>query len=292
MDVEVPDTFPVLQQNETCDVTVIGGGISGLTTAYLLAREGKKVVLIEDGRIASGESGRTTAHLVSGLDDRYFVIGKLNKKKRGFPHLFCLNCIFISLAEKNHGIIGAKTAAQSHSKAIDLIEEIVHKENINCDFSRLDGYLFLTSEDSIETLLKEKDAATRAGLKPYLMNSVPFADVIGRNFGPALQFPNQGQFHPLKYLRGLADVCARRGVKIFTNTHAKAVKGGPAAAVTTANGFTISTQSIVVATNVPINDRVTIFTKVEPHRTYVIAAKVPKGKLPRGLYWDSGNPYH
>jgi glycine/D-amino acid oxidase-like deaminating enzyme len=93
-------------------------GSPGLTTAYLLGREGEGVVVLDDGPIGGGETGRTTAHLASALDDRFTELERL------------------------HGEIGAKLAAESHAAAIDRIEAIVRDEHIDCDFERLDGFLF------------------------------------------------------------------------------------------------------------------------------------------------------
>src|SRR5688572_24720553 len=115
--VEMP-SFPQLTQDLRADVCVVGAGIAGITTAYLLSREGKSVVVLDDGMVGGGETGRTTAHLVNALDDRFYNLERL------------------------HGEKGARLAAQSHSAAIDKIEEIVRRENIDCDFLRLDGYLF------------------------------------------------------------------------------------------------------------------------------------------------------
>jgi glycine/D-amino acid oxidase-like deaminating enzyme len=110
---------PALDKNATVDVCVVGAGIASLTAACLLATEGRSVLVVDDGPIAGGETSRTTAHLVNALDNRYFQWEKL------------------------HGHRGAKLAAESHTAAIDRIEEIVAKEKIVCEFERLDGYLFV-----------------------------------------------------------------------------------------------------------------------------------------------------
>src|SRR6185437_6192800 len=109
------------------DVCIVGGGIAGLSTAYQLAREGKRIALIENGPLASGMTARTSGHLTSMLDDRYFELEKL------------------------HGSEAIRVAADSHAAAIERIDEIVRAEKIDCDFSRLDGYLFLAQGDRIET---------------------------------------------------------------------------------------------------------------------------------------------
>src|SRR4051812_4271530 len=105
------------------DICIVGAGIAGLTTAYLLAQDGRQVVVIDDGPTAGGETCRTTAHLVNALDDRFY-------------HL-----------EQLHGGDGARLAAESHTAAIDRIESIVRGEAIACGFSRVDGYLFVPQGD-------------------------------------------------------------------------------------------------------------------------------------------------
>jgi glycine/D-amino acid oxidase-like deaminating enzyme/nitrite reductase/ring-hydroxylating ferredoxin subunit len=255
-----------LRGTATADVCVVGAGIAGLTTGYMLARAGQKVIVLDDGEIGSGETGRTTAHLVNALDDRYFELESL------------------------HGERGARLAAQSHTRAIDEIEEIVRNEQIDCEFERLDGYLFVPQGDDPEILSRELEATHRAGLTEVeLIGRAPLASF---DTGPSLRFPHQGQFHPMKYLAGLARCIEQRGGKIFTNTHAAKMEGGQRARVETTTGGVVDANSVVVATNTPVNDWVTIHTKQAAYRTYVIGVRVPHGSVVRALYWDTPNPYH
>ena len=260
-------TFQPLKEDLTAEIVVVGGGIAGLTTAYLLTKEGRDVVLLEDGELASGESGRTTAHLSNALDDHYFDLESIFGKE------------------------GARLAAESHSAAISKIEQIVRDEKIACDFARVDGYLFLHEEGNARDLRKELDAAHRAGLSG--VEYLDEADNVGFRTGNCLRFPDQGQFHILKYLRGLAQAITKNGGRIFTHTHVTDVKGGGEAAVTTTDGHTVrAAVGIVVATNSPFNDRVVMHTKQSAYRTYVIGARVPKGSVAKALFWDMGDPYH
>ncbi|MDQ3803756.1 MAG: FAD-dependent oxidoreductase [Acidobacteriota bacterium] len=262
---EVPAGEP-LRGDVGADVCVVGAGIAGLTTAYLLAREGKSVVVLDDGPVAGGETCRTTAHLVNALDDRYYELERL------------------------HGERGARLAAESHTAAVDQIEEIVTEEAIDCDFERLDGYLFVPPGDSTEQLGEELRAAHRAGLTEVkYVERVPYD---GYDFGAALRFPYQGQFHILKYMAGLSEAFRRRGGRLHTRTHAEEIMGGENARVTTADGHTVKAGAIVVATNTPVNDLVAIHTKQAPYRTYVIGARVPTGSVPKMLLWDTPDPYH
>ncbi|NDK56394.1 FAD-dependent oxidoreductase [Pontibacter fetidus] len=256
-----------LQDNITCDVCVVGAGIAGLTTAYLLAKEGQKVVILEaKDTICSGETSRTTAHLASALDD-------------GLPELIRL-----------FGVDGTRLAVQSHMAAIDKIEAIIKDEKISCDFKRLDGYMFANSEEEQEQLTKELEAAHQIGWRDVVLRKAAPLDTLTHL--PCLQFPNQGRFHVLKYLSSLATVLLDKDVRIYTSSRAVEFRPGAVATVVTQNGHTVSANSLVVASNTPVNDMVTMHTKQAPYRTYVVGAKVRKGTVPDALYWDMKDPYH
>lgn len=252
-----------LTADTEADVCVIGAGIAGLTTAYMLALNGRSVVVIDDGPVAGGETHHTTAHLSNALDDRYEAI------------------------ERVHGSRGAKLAAQSHTAAIDAIEEIVGRENIDCDFERVDGFLFAAPGHSREVLEREREAAQRAGVAVEYVERVPLAG----DFGPALRFERQAQFHALKYMNGLARAFTRLGGRL-ANAHAVRVDDGTPAHVRTSNGLSIRAGAVVVATNTPVNDRFAMHTKQAPYRTYAIAARVPAGAVPHVLLWDTLDAYH
>jgi glycine/D-amino acid oxidase-like deaminating enzyme/nitrite reductase/ring-hydroxylating ferredoxin subunit len=260
---QVP-AFPPLTADTSADVCIVGAGISGLTTAYLLTQLRKSVVVLDDGAIGSGMTGVTTAHLVNALDDRFFNLERL------------------------HGERGARLAAESHTAAIDRIENIVTRERINCEFTRLDGYLFRAPEHDEAYLDRELEAAHRAGL--HRVTKVPRAP-LSFDTGPCLRFPEQGQFHPLKYLAGVAQAIERGGGRIYTGTHATSLSGGADAAVETKSGV-VRAKHVVVATNAPVNNLVAIHTKQAPYMTYVIGVKVPRHAVTTALYWDTGDPYH
>jgi glycine/D-amino acid oxidase-like deaminating enzyme/nitrite reductase/ring-hydroxylating ferredoxin subunit len=259
-------SFPKLLMDEQAHVCIVGAGIAGLTTAYLLGRAGKSVIVLDDGPIVSGETERTTAHLVTALDDRYVDLERL------------------------HGEQGARLAAESHSAAISQIERIVRVENIDCDFERLDGYLFVPPDESTDILDKEMAAAQRAGLTDVHM--VARAPIASFDTGRTLCFPRQAQFHPLKYLAALANAVVRDGGRIYTETHAVKIEGGDSARVETRDGQTVTSGAVVVATNTPVNDLLAIHTKQAAYRTYVIGAMVPADSIQKGLFWDTMNPYH
>lgn len=258
--------FAMLAKNENADVCIVGAGVAGLMTAYLLGRAGRSVIVLDDGPIVSGETERTTAHLTTALDQRY------------------------SELERLHGENGARLAAESHAAAIDKIEQIVVAEKIECDFERLDGYLFAPPGASGETLECELAAAHRAGLTDTVR--VARAPLGSFDTGPALRFPRQAQFHPLKFLGALTSAILRDGGRIHTQTHATKIAGGTPARIETEAGPVVMAGAVVVATNTPVNDLLAIHAKQAQYRTFVIGADVPVGLIHKGLYWDTAAPYH
>lgn len=255
-----------LKESIRTDICVVGAGIAGLSTAYLLGREGRSVVVLDDGLIGGGMTGRTTAHLSNAYDDRYVEIEKL------------------------HGGEAARFTAESHTAAIDKISEIVSHEKIDCQFEWVDGFLFGATPDAVDLLNDELEAAHRAGLTG--VEKVGRAPIESFDTGVALRFPRQAQFHPLRYLNGLARAIIRDGGRLFGQTHATKIEGGTEARVETSDGPIVTSEIVVVATNTPVNDRVAIHTKQAPYVTYAIGVRVPKGSVTRALYWDTGDPYH
>ncbi len=248
------------------DVCVVGAGIAGLTTAYLLLKEGRTVVVLDDGPIGGGQTERTTAHLSNAIDDRYLQIEDL------------------------HGREGARLAGESHTAAIDQVEKIIAAEKIECEFERLDGYLMASHGEKADLLQHELQAAHRAGMMSVEM--VPRCPWDAYDSGACLRFPRQGQFHPLKYLAGLAKAIQRHGGRLFTQSHVERIESGPPIRIRTRPGATVTAAAVVVATNSPFNDLVTIHTKQAAYMTYVLGISVPRGAITKALYWDTQNPYH
>lgn len=265
MSTELP-VPPPLETGTHADVCIVGAGIAGLTIAYCLIREGKSVVILDDGRPGGGMTQRTTAHLSNVIDDGYAEIERL------------------------HGRSGVRLAAQSHQAAIDWIEMMCMHEPIDCDFSRLDGYLFSPLGESHKVIDDEWQAALRAGV----MDIQRLDRLPGQAFrtGPCLRFARQAQFHPLKYLAALARAIEKRRGRLFSHAHVTRVEGGASARIETSRGCVVTAEAVVIATNTPINDTVTIHIKQTPYLTYVIEAKVPRGSVEPALYWDTLDPYH
>jgi glycine/D-amino acid oxidase-like deaminating enzyme len=191
MDVEVAPEAPSLRSDYTCDTVIIGTGIAGISTAYELATNGQKIILIDRGGIAGGITARTTAHLAPLCDDLTSEMIKLRGEDL------------------------SKAFYESQAAAIDHIEDIQKKENISCDFRRLDGYLFQALNTDSQIIDDELDAVRKVGAPAHRIVGVPLEHCHGQH---ALKYPRQATFHPLKYLRGLVGTILKCGGEVFANT--------------------------------------------------------------------------
>jgi glycine/D-amino acid oxidase-like deaminating enzyme len=266
MTVEAP-TAPSLDADASADVAIVGAGIAGLSTAYEVALLGRSVIVLDAGAIAGGMTSRTTAHLNSSLDDYYHRLIDIRGQE------------------------AARLHHEARAAAIDRIENVQDSEGIDCDFRRLDSYLFAGKSADEETLSKEFEACRKIGFDG--VEVVEDTPIRGAGVGRALRFPRQARFHPRKYVNGLVAAIRRRGGKLYADTRVTAVeeKDG-AVAIATAGGATVRAGAAVVATNSPINDWVDVHTKQAPYRTYAIAGRAPRGAVPDALYWDTLDPYH
>lgn len=254
---------PRLSGDARADVCVVGAGIAGLSVAYELARAGRSVVVVEARQPGAGETGRTTAHLANAMDDRFTRLSKL------------------------HGGDGARGAAASHGAAIDRIEEIVAGEGIAAGFLRVDGWLYPGAGRDRSDLEKEMKAARDAGLDATIVDAPP----VTLHPGPALRFPRQAEFHPLRYLEGLLAGIERHGGQVFGGTRAVDVEEGKdGARVCLKGGGEVVCEDVVLATNSPARHVLTT-AKMLPYRTFAVALAAPPD-VPRGLYWDMEDPYH
>jgi glycine/D-amino acid oxidase-like deaminating enzyme len=261
--------YSSLTEDITTDVVIVGGGIAGLSVAYGLAKEGRDCVVVENGLIGGGETRNSSAHLTNALDSRYYTL------------------------ERIYGEKYTRLVAKSHTAAINRIERIVQRENIECGFERVNGYLFLHPTDTIKSLQREFEVTRRAGLSTELVTSIPnvrLKEKIG------LKFPQQAQFHPLKYLHGLCAAIVGSGGKVFTNTR---VVSFDREGVNTEH-HRISAKHIVIATNLPPGSSFPFLNKQVTYRSYLVGVTVHKGLISPSLWWDTGwqqnptniSPYH
>ncbi len=244
------------------DVAIIGGGITGVTAALLLGRAGKKVALLEARQIGAGETGRTTAHLTSAMDQRYHsIMGKF-------------------------GTEGARDVFRSQQEAIGRIEAFVNELRIDCGFERLAGYLYTESAGQIREIEQEAEACQELGIPVRLTDRIPLPFPVQG----ALRFSDQAQLHPRRYLLALADAFLADGGRIFEDSPALEVEEGEPCRVVSEDGAVIA-DHVLVAAHVPISNRVFLHTKIAAYRSYVVAAR-GQSPGPAGLFWDTEDPYH
>jgi hypothetical protein len=261
-----PLTYPPLQADATCDLVVIGSGIAGLSSAYEAARFGAKVIVIDRGDITGGMTARTTAHLVTEIDDRYFDL--------------------IEAVGENQ----ARLYHESQVGAVSRIEHVCREEGIDADFTRLPGFLVAAESGDQSELEREYAACRKLDVEVEWSDEAPVPLPSGTQ---ALKFANQGRFHPLKYCAGLCLAIQKHGGQLFSHTaYVGHDEDGDAVVIKTEGGATIRAGAALFATNVPVNDRVKVHTKQVPMRTYAIAGKVPSGSVEDALVWDTLLPYH
>jgi len=261
-----PEQFEPLKQDASCELVVVGSGIAGLSAAYEAARCGSNVVVIDRHDITSGMTSRTTAHLVSEIDDRYSEL-------------------IAAVGEDD-----ARLYHESQKAAINRIETVCREEGIDADFARLSGCLIPAEAAHMSELEKEYDACRTIGVEVEWTDQAPYALIPGTR---ALRFADQGRFHPLKYCAGLVRAIEQRGGRIHAGTaYVGHEEKDEEVAIWTEKGPTIHAGAVLFATNSPVNDRVAIHTKQVPMRTYAMAGRVTRGSVEDALIWDTLWPYH
>lgn len=244
------------------DVAIIGGGIAGLSAAYRLARDGRRVAVLEKGRIAGSASGLTTAFITRSLDtDTADLID-------------------------TSGAAFTRDLLRSHQRAIDDIEEICRDERIECEFARCPLYLYANAPEELETIGREYRALRELGAEAVFS---PEPATGFRNAG-FVSIPEQAKFHPLRYMAGLAEAAAARGASIFEGSEVLGVEGDGPFEVKTAGGA-IRAAYVVSATNRPFGEPARLFFQKGFYVTYMLELPLASDEIAEGIYEDTANPY-
>jgi glycine/D-amino acid oxidase-like deaminating enzyme/nitrite reductase/ring-hydroxylating ferredoxin subunit len=240
------------------DVLVLGAGIAGLTTAYLLAEAGRSVLVLEAGEVAAGVSGHTTAKLTAQHALNYHRIA----------------------ARKGTASAGSYGASQL--AALEWVARTAREQDIRCELERLPSYVYSTDPNQRALLRAEADAARLAGLPAELVDEVdlPFKTVA------AVRFADQAQFHPRQWLLGLAERFVAAGGRIIEGVRATGLTEARRVLVRTTAGA-VRANHVVVATHYPIFDRGLYFTRLDPVRDLVVAGPAPDEHTVRGMYLDA-----
>jgi glycine/D-amino acid oxidase-like deaminating enzyme/nitrite reductase/ring-hydroxylating ferredoxin subunit len=256
-------SFATLESDRRVDVAIVGGGITGITAAYLLKEAGLTVALIEAERLASGVSGHTTAHVTEIFDCGYEKL----------------------IADFGHD--AAHLAALSSHGALLRIADFIREEDIECDFERLPAFQYTEDEEKLASLEAEGAAALSLGLDVSFATEVPLPFTTAG----ALRFGHQAQFHPRRYLLSLALAIPGEGSHIFEKSRVTAVEDGDPCLVVTAGG-TVTARHVIVATHAPFGAS-PLQMKIASYRSYVLALRMTESGTPLpGLFWDTDDPYH
>lgn len=255
-------TFPALEQDVDADVIVVGGGITGVTSAYLLAQEGFKVVLIDAGQILSGTTGHTTAKITA----QHGVI---------YDELI-----------QNVGKSMARLYYEANEEALRFIKQTIEKHNIDCEFSEQDAYVYATTDAYSDVLEKELLAYESLGIGGELVDTIPF-NIPCKN---ALIMKKQAQFHPLKYLAQLVKSIQEKGGIIYEQTTAVNIEKGERTTVLTSEGHRLSGQFVLACSHFPFYEGLGLyFTRMYSDRSYALVLKT-KSPFPGGMYLSADAP--
>jgi len=261
--------FPALDRDLTVDVVVVGGGITGITAAYLLTQAGRSVALIDRRQLASVDTGHTTAHVTFVTDTR------------------------LSDLVKTFGRDHARAAWDAGRAALWQIQSIAADEGIDCGFEWVSGYLHAPADAegdmSAADLQAEAALAAELGFDARFVDQVPLVNRAG------VEFSDQALFHPRQYLRGLLDAIVRNGGHVFEDTNEDEVQADPMRV--TARGHRLSCGYLVLATHDPLAGvsrmaAATLFqTKLALYTSYAVSGTLLPGQVPGGSFWDTKDPY-
>jgi glycine/D-amino acid oxidase-like deaminating enzyme/nitrite reductase/ring-hydroxylating ferredoxin subunit len=258
------EVYAPLDKDQETEVLIVGGGLTGLMTAWNLMQAGKKAVVVEARTIGSGVSGNTTAHLNSSVDCDYHIVAK------------------------NFGKDTAKLVAEAAVLGIELVGQVDKAHNLDANYQKVPAYIYAETTDQILELQKELKAAKEAGLDVEEVE-----EIEGLNFptGMVVRFNRNARFHPLKFLYGLTETLREAGVQIYEQTRVeKHNEKDDYVEVTLSTGATVKAKHVVLATHSPIFMH-PVHTRMAPYRSYAIAIRT-RQPVPDALIYDMRDPYN
>ncbi|ASK60884.1 FAD-dependent oxidoreductase [Virgibacillus phasianinus] len=254
--------FPALDEDIQVDVCIVGGGITGITSAYLLANAGLKIAVLEADQILNGTTGHTTAKITAQHDLIYDeLITSLGKSK-------------------------AKLYYEANMEAITFIKDTVNELQIDCEFSEQDAYMYATTDEDADKIEKEMTAYEKLGINGGPVETFPL-DIDIKN---AIMMRGQAQFHPLKYLTHLVEKITEKGGLIYENTTAVNVEDRKQPVVLTSKDHRVTAKHVLACSHFPFYEGLGLYsTRMYADRSYILAAK-PKKSFPGGIFISAGKP--
>ncbi|NOV02296.1 FAD-dependent oxidoreductase [Paenibacillus planticolens] len=255
-------SFPKLTNDIKVDVAIVGAGISGITTAYLLSKQGLKVALIEAGRMLTGTTGHTTAKITAQHDLIYDE--------------------FIS----HFGEEQTKLYYEANAEALQFMKQTIHEHQISCDFTEEDAYVYTNLDEFIGKIAAESAAYERLGIPGAYIEQTP----LPFETKAAVVMKNQAQFNPIPYLLHLVHHAVEQGCQIYEQTTAVSIEKGNPATVITSEGHRITCRYAVSCSHFPFYDGGGFyFAKMHANRAYILAVKTAK-EFPGGMFICAEEP--
>lgn len=256
------DNFNKLEHDIETEVVIVGGGITGVTSAYLLAKEGIDVVLVDADKIAMGSSGRNTGKVTVQHDDFYWQI------------------------EKKYGLEAAKLYYDANNEGLNFIESSIKENNINCNFERLPSYIFTEKDSFVDDIKKEYDVCKKIGIDCYYHSNLD----LPLDIKAAISFNNQAQFNPKQYIDGLAKAAGKLGTKIYENTTIVDLMLNKGFECKCRDGHIIKSKKVIIASHAPWYDGLNLFfAKEVSERSYLLAGDL-NIDLPKGMFINLEQP--
>ncbi|MDN7243334.1 FAD-dependent oxidoreductase [Planococcus sp. N028] len=262
-DVKDLPSFPPLQKNESTDIAVVGGGIAGIISAYLLAKAGRQVTLIDAGKLMDGVTGNTTAKITAQHGLFYFPLIKIMGEEK------------------------ARLYYEANIEGLNWIKQTAAELNIDCDFAHQNAFVYSQSKISAKLIEKEAEAYQQLGIDGGLAKDeveLPY------EVEQAIVMRNQAQFHPVKFLTGLVHEIERLGGTIYEKTRAVKILKKDDPVIQTENMSHLSCNKVIVATHYPFNDSDGLyFSRLNINRSYVIGVRT-NGPIPNDMYISADTP--
>jgi glycine/D-amino acid oxidase-like deaminating enzyme/nitrite reductase/ring-hydroxylating ferredoxin subunit len=257
-----PTSYPSLESDLEVDVAVIGGGITGITTALFCKQEGVRVAVLEKGVVSGAATGMSTAK-ASALQES-----------------------LLSQVRKIAGTDALQAYVRANVAALERMDALVREHAIDCSWERLPDYTYAGDESQVSTVDQIVEAGQEAGLPVERVTDVPLPFAVPA----AVRLDGQAQFQPATYTRALAELVDGDGSAVYESTMVTGVSPNAPYEVEVEGGVTVRARHVVVATQYPLLDRGVFFARLEATRSYIVAGRVKEEPAPDAMLITAGQP--